>query len=57
MRENRGAIEEGESLNRQISEMEVRKAIKEIRESSPGEDGVRICFIKHACEEMMRCSS
>ena len=52
LRENREAIEESERLNRPISEEEIRKAIKEIRESSPGEEGVRICYIKYACEEM-----
>ena len=51
-RGDRRAIEEEERLNRLISEAEVRKAIKEIRESSPGEEGVRIGYIRHACEEM-----
>ena len=39
-------------LNRIPSEGEIMTAIKEIRESAPGEDGVRISYIKLACDEM-----
>ena len=31
---------------------EITKAMKELRESAQGEDGVRIGFIRNACEEV-----
>ena len=40
LREDRRAIEENEKLNRIATEAEIKTAIKEIRESAPGEDGV-----------------
>ena len=52
LREDRRAQEENEKLNRIPTEAEIMKAIKETRESAPGEDGVRINYIKYACDDM-----
>ena len=52
LRKDRKATEANEVLNRIPSDIEIEKAIKEVNESAPGEDGIRICYIKNACEEM-----
>ena len=35
-----------------VSLEERKKPTKEMKESAPGEDGIRICFLKEACEEV-----
>ena len=39
-------------MNAVPSRGEIESAMKEMKESAPGEDGVRICYIRYACEEM-----
>ena len=46
------AIEANATLNTTPTRNEILEAIKEIRESAPGEDEVRIGYIKMACEEI-----
>ena len=46
------AIEANERMNEIPSVEEIMKAMKVMRESAPGEDGVRVSYIKYACEEM-----
>ena len=46
------AIEANESMNRVPSVIEIEAAMKVMKESAPGEDGVRISYIRYACEEM-----
>ena len=46
------AILGNESMNVRIERGEIECAIKEIRESAPGKDGVRIGFIRSASEEV-----
>ena len=52
LREDGEAIEANEVLNEELAEEEVEEAIKEMRDSAPGEDGVRIGYIRAACREV-----
>ena len=52
LRENEEAIEANRRMNEIPGREEVMKAMKDMRESAPGEDGVRIGYIKNACDEM-----
>ena len=52
LRNNRKAIEANEKMNEPLTNTEIVKAIEEIRESAPGEDGARIGYIKLASQEL-----
>ena len=39
-------------MNEVPTRREIVSAMDEMKESAPGEDGVRLCFIREACEEM-----
>ena len=46
------AREANECMNGELVREEIEEAMKEMRESAPGEDGVRMCYLKEACEEV-----
>ena len=46
------AIAANVRMNEVPSVREIEGVMKEMRESAPGEDGVRISYIKYACDEM-----
>ena len=46
------AMEENARMNEVPSVEEIEEVMKEMRESAPGEDGVRISYVKYACDEM-----
>ena len=46
------AREANERMNEVPTRREIVSAMDEMKESAPGEDGVRMCYIRHACEEM-----
>ena len=52
MRGNERARCANERLNEMPERDEIERAMKEMRESSPGEDGVRLMYISKACEEV-----
>ncbi|MEL7302028.1 MAG: endonuclease/exonuclease/phosphatase family protein, partial [Pseudomonadota bacterium] len=52
LREDERAIEANEKMNEIPSVREIVDAMKDMKESAPGEDGVRISFIRYACEEL-----
>jgi len=52
LRGDRRAEEADELMNEEPGEEEIEEAIGEIRESAPGEDGVRIGYIRRACREI-----
>ena len=52
LREDVRAIEANARMNRMPDRGEIKSVMKEMKESAPGEDGVRIVYIRHACEEM-----
>ena len=52
LREDVRAIEANARMNRVPSANEIVGVMKEMKESAPGEDGVRISYIMYACEEM-----
>ena len=57
VRDHRGdekAIEANEFMNQDLSEEEIDCAIREMKESAPGLDGVRICYIKYACDDVRK---
>ena len=39
-------------MNGELVREEIEEAMKEMRESAPGEDGIRMCYLKEACEEV-----
>ena len=44
--------EANECMNGELGREEIEEAMKEMRESAPGEDGIRMCYLKEACEEV-----
>ena len=52
LRKWRRTIEANELMNEVPEREEIIKAMKEMRESAPGEDGVRIRYIQNACEDI-----
>ena len=52
LRGDASAREANERMNEVPSVAEIEAAMKVMKESAPGEDGVRIGYIRHACEEM-----
>ena len=52
LRGDRTAREANEEMNEVPSRIEIESVMKEMKESAPGEDGVRISYIRYACEEM-----
>jgi len=52
LREDERAKEANEWMNETPEREEIETAMKEMKESAPGEDGVRIGYIRYACEEM-----
>ena len=46
------AREANERMNEDVSREEVVIAMKEMKDSAPGEDGVRLLYIREACEEV-----
>ena len=46
------AREANECMNGELVREEIEEAMKEMRESAPGEDGIRMCYLKEACEEV-----
>lgn len=52
LRNDRRAREANELLNEVPEREEIMDAMKEMRESAPGKDGVRIGYIRNACEEV-----
>ena len=52
LRRDERAREANELMNETPEREEIMKAMKEMRESAPGEDGVRVGFIRNACEEV-----
>ena len=52
LREWERAIEANEEMNEVPTRGEIESVMKDMKESAPGEDGVRISFIRYACEEM-----
>ena len=53
LRGDERAIAANVEMNRVPSRNEIVSAMKEMKESAPGEDGVRMCYIRYACEEMI----
>ena len=54
MTSNPEAQEANRDLNIVPEENEIREAIKEVKDSAPGEDGIRISYIKMADPEIMQ---
>ena len=52
LRNDRVAIEANVGMNEIPTRGDIVEVMKEMKESAPGEDGVRISFIRYACEEM-----
>ena len=52
LRGEASAREVNERMNMVPSVIEIEAAMKAMKESAPGEDGVRIGYIRYACEEM-----
>jgi hypothetical protein len=52
LRENEKAKEANELMNERPEREEIVKAMNDMHESAPGEDGVRIGFIREACAEV-----
>ena len=52
MRMNDRAIAANERMNEMPDREEIVKAMREMKDSAPGEDGVRLRYIMNACEEM-----
>ena len=52
MREDQRAVEANEMLNETPGEEEIKKAMKETKDSAPGRDGVRVSYIREATQEM-----
>ena len=46
------AREANECMNGELGREEIEEDMKEMRESAPGEDGIRMCYLKEACEEV-----
>ena len=46
------AREANECMNGELVREEIEEAMKEMRKSAPGEDGIRMCYLKEACEEV-----
>ena len=44
--------EANECMNGQLVREEIEEAMKEMREAAPGVDGIKMCYLKEACEEM-----
>ena len=44
--------EANKCMNGELVREEIEEAMKEMRESAPGEDGIRMCYLKEACEEV-----
>ena len=42
------AREANECMNGELEREEIKEAMKEMRESAPGEDGIRMCYLKEA---------
>ena len=45
------AREANECMNGELGREEIEEAMKEIRESAPGEDGIRMWYVKEECEK------
>ena len=39
-------------MNGVFGREEIEEATKEMKESAPGEDGIRICYLREECEEV-----
>lgn len=52
LRMDEKAMEANEMMNETPAREEIEEAMKEMRESAPGEDGIRIGFVREACEEV-----
>ena len=46
------AREANECMNGVLGREEIEEAMKEMKESVPGEDGIRMCYLKEAFEEV-----
>ena len=46
------AREANEFMNGELGREEIEELMKEMKESAPGEDGIRICYLREACEEV-----
>ena len=46
------AREANECMNGELGREEIEEAMKEMKESAPGEDGTRMCYLKDACKEV-----
>ena len=46
------AREANERINGELGREEIKEAMKKMKESAPGEDGIRMCHLKEACEEV-----
>ena len=41
-----------EWMNGMLGREEIEEATKEMKESAPGEDDIRICYLREACKEV-----
>ena len=48
----REAREANECMNYELGREEIEEAMKAKKESAPGEDGIRMCYLKGTCEEV-----
>ena len=46
------AREVNECMNDELGREEIEEAMKEMKESAPGEDGIRMCYLTEACDEV-----
>ena len=53
MRGNEEVMELSEMLNETPEIDEIMNAMNEMKESAPGEDGVRMCYLRKACPEVL----
>ena len=44
--------EANESMNSELGREEIEEAMKEMKESAPGEDGIRMCYLKESFKEV-----
>ena len=50
------AREANECMNGELGREEIEEAMKEMKESVPGEDGIRMCYLKKGGRGGERCS-
>ena len=47
------AREDNECMISELGREEIEKAMKEMKESAPGEDGIRMCYLKEVWEDVI----